>query len=204
MLEGWKTPPSDHAKHLHFEYAEACNPEAPVQNTDYLTFFPTSSHLSPYLRVLPKWTLVHSLATQQNQFTDIRLLWRKVQLLLQVPNKEHGRLVLKRPKLSTDAFQRRVFKGNFWGEGCRMHSFLLMGGWWGNVWCSRNLVLCMKSPSSTWVGGLSSYRTIQDMYQIVMNISWGGTRTLFYCCLLSLLFLLNCFSFVFALPHFSS
>ena len=37
-------------KCLHFEYAEACDPDMPAQNTDYLPFFPTSNHLSPHLR----------------------------------------------------------------------------------------------------------------------------------------------------------
>ena len=36
----------------------------------------------------------------------------------------NNRPVLKRPKLP-DVFQRRNFKGNIWGEGCRVHNFLL-------------------------------------------------------------------------------
>ena len=43
--------------------------------------------------------------------------------------------------------------------------------------CSRNLVLSLKLPSSTWVGALVP---AEDGKDIVMYISWGGTRTLLY------------------------
>ena len=66
-------------------------------------------------------------------------------------------------------------------------------------WRSRNLVLSLKLPSSTWVGGgLSTYRRTQ---RYIMYIPWAGTRTLphdctivsslllFYSCVPSLLWL---------------
>lgn len=37
-VRGLKTPPSDHAKRLHFEHADACILAAPVQNDDYRAF----------------------------------------------------------------------------------------------------------------------------------------------------------------------
>ena len=60
------------------------------------------------------------------------------------PSKENGRLVLKRPKLP-DSFQGGVFKGNIWGEGCRVCDFLLIG-WWGG-----NRVVFLGSQSLTWL-----------------------------------------------------
>ena len=42
--------------------------------------------------------------------------------------KAYRQFVLKRPELP-DSFQGRVFKGNIWSEGCRVHDFLLIG-WW--------------------------------------------------------------------------
>lgn len=48
--------------------------------------------------------------------------------LLRGPSEDYGRLMLKRPELS-NGFQARVFKGKFWGEGCRVCAFLLIG-WW--------------------------------------------------------------------------
>ena len=45
-------------------------------------------------------------------------------------------------------------------------------------WCSRNLVLSLKLPSSTWVdAGLSTYRRTQR-YILNIYIPWAGTRTL--------------------------
>ena len=44
------------------------------------------------------------------------------------PSKEQGQLMLKRPKLS-NGFEGRVFKGNIWGEGCRVDDFLPIV-WW--------------------------------------------------------------------------
>ena len=41
---------------------------------------------------------------------------------------KNGQLVLKRPRLP-DSFWGRVLKGNTWGEGCKVHDFLLIG-WW--------------------------------------------------------------------------
>lgn len=42
------------------------------------------------------------------------------------PNKENGKLMLKRPELS-DGFKGRALKGNIWGEGCRGHDLFLVG-----------------------------------------------------------------------------
>ena len=42
------------------------------------------------------------------------------------PNKENGRLMLKRPELS-DGFKGRVLKGNIRSEGCRGYDLFLVG-----------------------------------------------------------------------------
>ena len=42
------------------------------------------------------------------------------------PNKENGKLMLKRPEFF-DGFKGRVLKGNIRGEGCRGHDLFLVG-----------------------------------------------------------------------------
>ena len=53
-------------------------------------------------------------------------------------------------------------------------------------WCSRNLMLSLKLPSSTWVGTVVPVEELRDMCQIVLFIPWGGIRTLIHAALLSL------------------
>ena len=65
-----------------------------------------------------------------------------------------------------DGFGGKVFICKIWGEGCRARDLLLIGGevrWQ----CSRNLVLSLKLPSSTWVGALVPAEELKD---IVMYI----------------------------------
>ena len=66
-----------------------------------------------------------------------------------------------------------------WGLQCvwlSNESLMKVGGEVTGGW-SRNLRLSLKLPSSTWVGGgLSSWGRIQRY--IVMDIPWGGSRTL--------------------------
>ena len=45
-------------------------------------------------------------------------------------------------------------KGKIWGERCRVCDFLWLVGGEITGWYSRNLVLSLKLPSSTWVGAL--------------------------------------------------
>ena len=52
-------------------------------------------------------------------------------IYFRVPSEEYGQLMLKRTEL-TSSFQGRNFKGNIWGESCRVHDFLLISWWWGN------------------------------------------------------------------------
>ena len=70
---------------------------------------------------------------QQSQSADNRLWWRKVQHLLQVPSKEMGQLLLKRPQLP-DGFQGRVFEDSVGRGGSQMCDQLRYNpliGWWG-------------------------------------------------------------------------
>lgn len=48
--------------------------------------------------------------------------------LLQGPSKEDRWLMFKRPEL-TYGFLQSIFKGNIWGNGCRVYDFLLIGQW---------------------------------------------------------------------------
>ena len=48
-------------------------------------------------------------------------------------------------------FWEKFLIENMWGKGCNVYDFLLIGWWWGNRWCSRNLVFSLELPSSTWV-----------------------------------------------------
>ena len=74
-----------------------------------------------------------------------------------------------------DGFQRSVFIGKIWGEGCRVCDFfpdwlvVLTGQ------CSRNPVFSVKLLSSTWVGAFVPAEDLTD----IMCIPWGGTSTLF-------------------------
>ena len=67
----------------------------------------------------------------------------KYSIYLRVPSEEYGQLMLKRTELPC-SFQGRIFKGNFWGESCRMHDFLLISWWWGNRVVSQE----SSSPTS--------------------------------------------------------
>ena len=132
------------------------------------------------------------------------------------PSKEKRQRMLKRPKLP-DGFQRRVFKGNILGEGCSLWSlfWLVVGG--GVL---RILIIKLLVPTS--LGSMCLWSACSHHFlpgwwsQFLQNnskicVRWlrtsleGELRLCFITELLlklSLLFLLNCFSFVPALPHF--
>ena len=93
---------------------------------------------------------------------------------MQGPSKENGWFILKRPEL-LEGFQRRVFRGKICREGCRVCDLPLIDWGVGNrvmfqesqssawiqpVW-GPWLMLSLKLPSFTWVGGFSSYRRTQ-------------------------------------------
>ena len=71
--------------------------------------------------------------------------------------------------------------------GCRVCDFLLFSGEVTGQ-CSRNLVLSLKLPSSTWGGGLA-----EELKDIFMYITWGRTRTLSQGCPIVSCLLLLCF-----------
>ena len=111
------------------------------------------------------------------------------------PSKEKGWLRLKNLELPS-GFQRRVFTGKFWGDGCRVCDFILIGCWWGNsivfqepqssaFWFQpvrvHVFVLSFKSPSSTRVRAIFPVEELRDTYQVVMYIPSGGIRSLHYC-----------------------
>ena len=55
--------------------------------------------------------------------------------------------------------------------------------------CSRNLVLSLKLPSSTWVEALVPTEELKG----ITYIPWGGTRTLSHICTIASWLLLLCF-----------
>ena len=76
------------------------------------------------------------------------------------PSKEKRWLTIRKMKLP-DSFQGEVFKGNIWGEGCRVHDFLLIGWWWGyrvvfqesqssTFWFQPVWGLCSDHPPPGW------------------------------------------------------
>ena len=100
--------------------------------------------------------------------------------------------MLRKPELP-DGFQRTVFIGRIWGEGCRVCDFLpdwlvvLTGQ------CSRNSVFSLKLLSSNWVPA----EEVTDNYYVY---SLGRNQ---YPGLIAALLFLDCFSFVSAFPYFS-
>ena len=85
--------------------------------------------------------------------------------LLQGSSKENRWLMLKTAKLPK-GFRGRVLVGKIWDKGCRVcdvfSDWLVVTGW-----CSRNLVLSLKLPTSSWVGALFPAEEPED---IVMYI----------------------------------
>ena len=66
-------------------------------------------------------------------------------------------------------------------------------------WCSRNLVLSLKSPSSMWVEALVPIEQFKD---IVMYIPWGGTRTLPQGCAFFFSWLIFPYFYILSIPSF--
>ena len=125
-----------------------------------------------------------SCANAQWGQTNLRF-WSRERLIAG-PSKESRWLMLRKPELP-DGFQRSVFMGKIWGEGCRVCDFLpdwlvvLTGQ------CSRNPVFSLKLLSSTWVPA-------EELTDTIMYIPWGGTSILFYnCCTIVSWLLLLCF-----------
>ena len=58
-------------------------------------------------------------------------------------------------------------------SGCGVFFWLIGGAVTG--WCSRDPVLSLKLPSSTWVSALVLAEELKDS---AVYITWGGTRTL--------------------------
>ena len=82
-------------------------------------------------------------------------------------------------------------------SGCGVFFWLIGGAVTG--WCSRDLVLSLKLPSSTWVSALVPAEELKDR---AVYITWGGTRTLppsSHCC-----FLIVPTSFLHSLPSLIS
>ena len=87
-------------------------------------------------------------------------------------------------KIQTLELFGEVFIGKIWGEGFRMWGFLLIIGGAVTGWYSRDIVLSLKLPSSTWVSALVP---AEELKGSAVYITWGGTRTLpprSHCCFL--------------------
>ena len=83
-----------------------------------------------------------------------------------------------------NVFRGTVFIGKFEVRAARCVIFSWLVGGEITGWHSRNLVLCLKLPSSTQVGALVSAKELNDI--LLRYISWGGTRTLLVSALLLL------------------
>ena len=92
------------------------------------------------------------------------------------PCKEKGWLMLKNLELADD-FQGEVFIGKIWSTGCRACDLPLIG-WW----CSRNLELSQRLPSSTCV---SSDRTQRYCYIYSLKRMLDSAPALLYSSFLS-------------------
>ena len=150
----------------------------------------------------------------------------KYSIYCRVPSKENRQLMLKRPN-SLMAFRQGDISGSIRAEGqwsAHGHSSLVCDEVIG--WCFGNLnhqpsgsnqsgvyVLCCGQNVVNilhWVGILASAKQLKGICQIVMYISEGELGISLWLCLitelfkLSLLFLLNYFSFVSAFLHFSN
>ena len=104
-------------------------------------------------------------AMEQSQFNDTGLWGRKIWCLLQVPSRENGWLMFKRPEFLM-VLKEAFLKTTFGGEGCWVHNFVwwvsgeALGWWFGNISHPPSAsnssgvcvpVLSMKAPSCNWV-----------------------------------------------------
>ena len=120
--------------------------------------------------------------------------------------------------LVVPSFSCGMIKATFGGEGCRVHDFPLLGGWWGNrvmfqeswssaFWFDGGLVsmclylACSHDPPPGLVGvrGLVPAEQLKGTCHIVKYIPWGGTWSL---CFIVELSFLDYFPFVPASSHF--
>ena len=112
------------------------------------------------------------------------------------PSKENGSLVFKRLELP-DGFLETVFIGKVWGEVCRVCDLPLIGWWWSNAMVFQESQLSALGSNQFGVHACVQLspprrrgpwfcRELRDMYQMVMHIPSGGTRTLpHYCSIVS-------------------
>lgn len=94
------------------------------------------------------------------------------------PRKENGGSLCSNHKLPYGV-GGEVSIGKIWCEGWGCVTFFWLVGGEIAGWCSRNVVLRLKLPSSTWLEALVPGKGLKD---IVTYIPGGGTRTLIYCC----------------------
>ena len=71
-------------------------------------------------------------------------------------------------------------EGAIWGEGSRVCDFVLIGWWEARGRCSRNLVLSLKLPSSTWVGLQFCQRTQRYCYAYSLSRKRDPALRLYY------------------------
>ena len=84
-------------------------------------------------------------------------------------------------------FRKKFLKAKFGVRAAECVTFFWLVDGEVTGWCSSNLVLSLKLPSSTWVGALIPE---EELKGIVMCIPWGGTRALSQgCTVVSWLFL---------------
>ena len=109
-------------------------------------------------------------------------------------SKDYRQFKIERSEL-LDGLGGRVFKGKIWGEGRRIATFFGLVGVETMGWCSRNLVLSLKLPSSLWASALVPLEKFKDIFVCVSLEEEPG---LYFIAAL----LLHSFSFVSASPHF--
>ena len=100
--------------------------------------------------------------------------WKSQGRFVAGPSKGNRWLVLRTPRSPWWFSGRSTYRQNL-GVGLQGVAFFWLVAGEVTGWFSRNLVLSLKLPSSTWVGALVPVEGLKD---IVMYIPWGGTRIL--------------------------
>ena len=101
----------------------------------------------------------------------------------QGPCKEKRWVMLRRSELLKGIQGGSLYRYLKGGEGCKVCNLPLIGWWWGDRWCSKNLshwhsgsshrVLSLKLPSSTWVGLSGCYIPTRRSQQHTPRLCYG-------------------------------
>ena len=100
-----------------------------------------------------------------------------------IPWQPGEKVDVQKPTLKIQLNNKSFLKENHLGRRVfiilhSMQTFFWLVGGEVTEWSSKNLVLSMKSSSSTWVEALVPAEKLKG----IVNVLWGGTRTLLYCC----------------------